>query len=117
MARKSGEQKSRHDRRGKVRGAVRLVSAGLAAVAVARELRRPKKERTWHGSIGKVPYDFRTPSPKRIKRSFWAPDDSRVFVPRAFGVGWSVNFASAMAQGKALVKTLRESSAGKPHRG
>jgi hypothetical protein len=87
-------RKKRHDRRGKLRGAVRLASAGLAAVAVTRELRRPKNERTWHGDIGRIPYDFRTPSPQRIKRSLWAPDDPHIFVPRAFGVGWSLNLAA-----------------------
>jgi len=118
MGRKSGEVaarrgKKRHDRRGKLRGAVRLAAAGLAAAAVAKELRTPKKERTWQGSLGKIPYDFRTPSPKRIKRSLWAPDDPRVFVPRAFGVGWSLNFASLKSQ----LKKLQESSSETRSRG
>ena len=99
-----GQQRRRRDRRGKLRGAIRLASAGLAAAAVAKELRRPKKERTWHGSLGKIPYDFRTPSPKRVKRSLWAPDDARLFVPRAFGVGWSMNFASVKQRCQQLVK-------------
>lgn len=86
--------KKRRDKRGKIRGTLRLVSAGLAAAAVARELRRPRGERTWHGELGKIPYDFRTPTPLRMKRSLWSPDDPRIFVPRAFGVGWSVNFAA-----------------------
>jgi hypothetical protein len=106
------DRKRRHDRRGKLRGVIRLASAGLAAAAVAKELRRPKKERTWQGSLGKIPYDFRTPSPKRIKRSLWAPDDPRVFVPRAFGVGWSVNLASAKARAAAFAKRYRETAAG-----
>lgn len=106
-------ERKKRDRRGKLRGAVRLVSAGLAAVAVARELRKPKKERSWHGTLGKVPYDFRTPSPKRIKRSLWAPDDPRVLVPRAFGVGWSVNFARLVDR----IKQARANSAGKRPRG
>jgi hypothetical protein len=91
------------DRRGKVRAAVTLGTTVLSAVAVGRELRRPKKERTWQGNIGVVPYDFRAPTPKRIKRSLWAPDDPRVFVPRAFGIGWSVNFAAV----KNAVKAMR----------
>ena len=106
-----GQQRRRRDRRGKLRGAVRLAGAGLAAAAVAKELRRPKKERTWHGSLGKIPYDFRTPSPKRIKRSLWAPDDSRLFVPRAFGVGWSLNFASLRQRGQRFVKQYQEIAA------
>jgi hypothetical protein len=94
-----------------------LASVGLAAAAVAKELRRPRKERTWQGSLGKIPYDLRTPTPKRIKRSLWAPDDSRLFVPRAFGVGWSVNLASVKARGKGLVKQYREIAAGTRPRG
>ncbi len=105
--------KRRRDRRGKLRGAIRLASAGLAAAAVAKELRRPKRERTWQGSLGKIPYDFRTPSPKRIKRSLWAPDDARLFVPRAFGVGWSVNFASVKSRGEHFVNQYQEIAAGK----
>ena len=112
-----GQQRRRRDRRGKLRGAVRLASVGLAAAAVAKELRRPRKERTWQGSLGKIPYDLRKPTPKRIKRSLWAPDDSRLFVPRAFGVGWSVNLASVKARGKGLVKQYREIAAGTRPRG
>jgi hypothetical protein len=87
----------RKDVRGKVRGAVRLASAGLAIAAVAQELRSPKAERTWHGRIAKVPYDFRAPTPHRLLRRSWSPDDPRIIVPRAFGVGWTINFASALA--------------------
>lgn len=96
------------DRRGKVRAAVTLGTTVLSAVAVGRELRRPKKERTWQGNIGVVPYDFRAPTPKRIKRSLWAPDDPRVFVPRAFGIGWSVNFAAVWRGIKKLRETASE---------
>ena len=111
MGKQVGQQRRRRDRRGKLRGAVRLAGAALAAAAVAKELRRPRKERTWHGSLGKIPYDFRTPSPKRIKRSLWAPDDSRLFVPRAFGVGWSVNLANVKERGKQFVSQYREIAA------
>ncbi|HEX7105786.1 MAG TPA: DUF5808 domain-containing protein [Acidothermaceae bacterium] len=117
-ARKVGRAAKRgRDRRGKLRGAIRLASIGLAAAAVTKELRRPKKERTWQGTLGKIPYDFRTPSPKRVKRSLWAPDDPHLFVPRAFGVGWSVNFANVKARGKDLVKQYREIAAGTRPRG
>ena len=29
----------------------------------------------------------------RARRSAWDPQNPKVFVPHAFGVGWSVNFA------------------------
>jgi hypothetical protein len=96
-----GGRRSRRGRRGRIRGAVRLVSAGLMVAAVVRELRRPKNERTWTGTLaGTIPYDLRRPSPMRLKRSMWSPDDSRIFVPRAFGVGWTVNLASVVSRVK-----------------
>jgi len=97
----------------KIKRLVILATIVLSAGAVMDQLKRPKEERTWQGSLGKIPYDFRTPSPKRIKRSLWAPDDPRVFVPRAFGVGWSLNFASLKNQ----LKKLQESSSETRSRG
>ena len=68
------------------------VSFALLGAAVVTELRKPKDERTWQGELGGViPYDLRLPTPSRVKASFWSPDDSRLFLPRAGGVGWSPN--------------------------
>lgn len=75
----------------KIRRIVFLLTVGLTAAAIAQQLRRPSYERTWHGSIAGVPYDFRLPTFSRIKDAWWNPDDSRLFTPRAFGVGWDVN--------------------------
>lgn len=69
------------------------VAMGLALAAVVRELRTPAAERTWHGTIGPVPYDLRPPTPQRLRAAWWNPDDTRLFTPRAFGVGWAVNLA------------------------
>jgi hypothetical protein len=100
MARTRGKSRTlrRKDVRGKVRGGIRLLSAAVAIAAVTRELRRPKSEREWHGEIAKVPYDFRAPSPRRLVRRSWAPEDPRIIVPRAFGVGWGLNFAAVVKQ-------------------
>ncbi|MBW4078690.1 MAG: hypothetical protein HIU84_09330 [Acidobacteria bacterium] len=38
-----------------------------------------------------VPYDLRRPSAKRLKSRLFNPDDRRLFPPKAFGVGWTVN--------------------------
>jgi hypothetical protein len=110
MARKEPKARSsrRKGARGKVRGTIRLASAGLAIAAVTQELRRPKAERSWQGEIAKVPYDFRTPTPRRVVRRLWSPDDPRIFVPKAFGVGWVVNFASVAK----AVKRARARSGG-----
>ena len=71
-----------------------VVGVGLVAAAVATELRKPRDVRSWHGRIvGLVPYDFRRPTVERVKARWWNPGDSRLFTPRVFGVGWSVNLA------------------------
>lgn len=65
--------------------------AGLLTAAVVTELRKPAGERGWHGRVaGFVPYDFRYPSPDRLRAALWDPD-GRLFVPHVFGVGWSLN--------------------------
>jgi hypothetical protein len=61
--------------------------------AVGKELRKPRGRRTWHGRIlGLVPYDFRLPTVRRVKSRWWNPLDRRLFTPRAFGIGWAINF-------------------------
>jgi hypothetical protein len=68
------------------------VLAALAAVAAVRQqLSLPAEERTWHGKVYGVPYDFRAPSLERVTRSWWNPDDASLFPARAFGIGWSIN--------------------------
>lgn len=72
---------------------VAAAAGALAGGAVARELSKPPQERTWHGEIARVPYDFRPPTVDKLRRSVWDPENPRMFVPHAFGVGWSVNLA------------------------
>ncbi|MFD0332123.1 DUF5808 domain-containing protein [Streptacidiphilus monticola] len=61
--------------------------------AVAKELARPAAERTWHGRIVGLPYDFRPPTAERLRAEFWAPDNPALFTPHAFGIGYGVNLA------------------------
>jgi hypothetical protein len=49
-----------------------------------------KKART--GTFLGVPYDWRRPTKARFKERSWNADESRIFVPRSFGWGYSVNF-------------------------
>lgn len=73
-------------------GVVRLVMLGLAAAAVAKELRTDPARRTWNGVVaGLVPYDFRMPTFERFQARVWNPDDERWVTPRVWGVGWTVN--------------------------
>lgn len=69
-----------------------ILGIGLVVAAVLQELRKPAGERTWTGKLaGVIPYDFRPPTPSKIRATIWAPDDKRILVPHAFGVGWTVN--------------------------
>lgn len=77
-----------------VRRALMWAAVIASAAAVIDQLRRPPTERTWHGLVfGFVPYDFRPPTFRRLRDAWWNPDDTRLFTPRDFGVGWAVNFA------------------------
>src|SRR5262245_13300835 len=59
------------------RGLMKALWAALTLVAVITELRKPKDERTWHGTVlGFVPYDLRFPPTwARFRASLWSPDD------------------------------------------
>lgn len=71
-----------------------LVAMGgaLVGAAVGQQLRRPPQDRTWHGQILGIPYDFRRPTTERLRATLWNKDNSSLFVPHLFGVGWSINF-------------------------
>jgi hypothetical protein len=78
-----------------VRGAATLLGVAALAGAVVTELRTPPDERTWHGTLfGVVPYDLRPPTSARLRAALWDPDNPRVLVPTACGVGWTVNVAA-----------------------
>ncbi|HSK48574.1 MAG TPA: DUF5808 domain-containing protein [Coriobacteriia bacterium] len=46
------------------------------------------------GRILGVPYELRVPTRERVALRWWNPQDPRLFVPRVFGIGWGLNFAS-----------------------
>ena len=78
-----------------------LGGLGLVIAAVASELRRPRAERTWEGKVGGVvPYYFRPPTVQRVRSTYWNPESPRIFQPKAFGVGWDVNFAAIGRRGR-----------------
>lgn len=74
------------------RAAVSMAVLALTGAALREQLRKPHEERTWEGKILGVPYDFRAPTPERIREKVWNPDTSSIFTPHIFGVGWSINF-------------------------
>jgi hypothetical protein len=68
------------------------LSFAAAGLAIAAELAKPRVQRTWHGQVlGFIPYDFRPPTPARIRASLWNPDDPHLVTGQVFGVGWSIN--------------------------
>jgi len=69
-----------------------IVVAFLIIRAVMEQLRLPSEERTWHGTIYRVPYDFRRPTAERLRATFWNENTSQLLMPQAFGLGWSINF-------------------------
>jgi hypothetical protein len=40
-----------------------------------------------------IPYDWRRPTKKRVKNRLWDPSEPRLIVPKAYGWGWTINFA------------------------
>lgn len=46
------------------------------------------------GRLLGMPYDFRGPGAGRLTDRIWNPDDPRVWMPRTFGLGWTLNFAA-----------------------
>lgn len=66
--------------------------SSLIGLAVREQLRMPPEERTWHGKLYGIPYDFRRPTIERLRETFWNKNTARVLVPHAFGMGWSINF-------------------------
>ena len=75
----------------KIKRIVLWLTIAASVAAVIDQLRLPASQRTWQGEVFGVPYDFRPPTLGRIKSRWWNPDDSRLFTPRAFGVGWDIN--------------------------
>ncbi len=70
-----------------------LLSVGIiVGAAILDQLKRSPEQRTWQGQVGGIPYDFRLPTPERIRAKVWNKNTSQVLMPHLFGVGWSLNF-------------------------
>ena len=94
---------------GKINPTLILAAAGaLAGAAIAKELGRPPEQRTWHGRILGLPYDFRPPTAARVRQTFWAPDNDALLTPHVFGIGYSVNLARATRPARAALAGWRE---------
>jgi hypothetical protein len=83
------------------------VVAGLSWAAISKELELPPEQRTWQGSIGGVPYNFRVWEWRDIAREYWNPASDEMLSPKVIGVGWGVNFA---AVGRRAQNWLRQTT-------
>jgi hypothetical protein len=77
---------------GKVDTLLGIVIAIALGLALREQLSLPPEQRTWHGRIAGIPYDFRIPTVERLRAAFWNENTSQVLVPQAFGMGWTINF-------------------------
>ncbi|MBA3823890.1 MAG: hypothetical protein H0X24_08330 [Ktedonobacterales bacterium] len=67
---------------------------GLTYAAVSKELEKAPEERTWQGTVGVVPYNFRYWEWRGLANEYWNPASDQILSPRAIGVGWGINFAA-----------------------
>ena len=60
----------------------------------------PSDGRTWRGYVRDMTQKLLAkPTRPRVKRDFWRPDEPRLFVRKARGRGWTVNFARIFRRG------------------
>ncbi len=71
---------------------VGTAAALLVGAAIREQLSLPPAERTWHGTLAGIPYDFRVPTVERLQQAFWNKDTAQLLVPQPFGMGWTINF-------------------------
>jgi hypothetical protein len=90
----------------KLKRLVFWLTIAVSPAAVVDQLMRPAESRTWHGAVWGVPYDFRPPTLERLQRSWWNPEDPRLFTPRAFGVGWDLNLYRLMQIARSRTQRL-----------
>jgi Family of unknown function (DUF5808) len=91
------KNKTMRDRQRRMKRFWRVTGLALVAAAVATEFSKPKADRTWVGKLGgAVPYDLRKPTATRAHERWWNSSDHRIFVPKVFGVGWTVNFRTVV---------------------
>jgi Family of unknown function (DUF5808) len=50
------------------------------------------------GSFLGMPYDWRKPTVERSRERKFNPDDRRVFTPKSYGWGYTINFGALWAR-------------------
>lgn len=46
-----------------------------------------------------IPYNWNRPTWQHLHSRIWNPEESRLFVPKAFGLGYTINFARLLGRG------------------
>jgi hypothetical protein len=52
----------------------------------------PENPEEPQGSLAGFPYDWRRPTARRARSRIWNPEDPRLFPPKSFGWGYTINF-------------------------
>jgi hypothetical protein len=87
------------------------VVAGLAYAAISKELEKPPEARTWQGTIGLVPYNFRFQDWGDLAREYWNPASDQILSPKAIGIGWGINFAALTHRAQVWLQTPADKQA------
>lgn len=86
------EQASRHGERAAIE-AVGLPDAYANDIRAA-IVGEPADGPVPQGRILGMPYEFREVTAERVAERIWNPADPRIFMPRLFGIGWTINFGA-----------------------
>jgi len=68
--------------------------AAALCTALGRDVQGPSARSLGYGKVFGIPYEVRVPTGERVASRWWNPRDSRLFVPRVFGLGWDLNFGA-----------------------
>jgi hypothetical protein len=71
----------------------KLATTAVLGLALASRVRGGKT-----GTLRGIPYDWRRPTIERTRFRLWNPAESRLLVPRVFGMGWDINFARLLGR-------------------
>lgn len=53
---------------------------------------QPRQPQEPQGRFAGMPYDWRKPTGERVASRQWNPQDRRLFTPKAYGWGYTINF-------------------------
>lgn len=94
----STDGESARRKRSLIQNLTTTIAVGFAGAAILKDIRESTGQRFLYGEVaGFIPYDFRFPSIRRIRRRVWDPSGP-LLTPQVFGVGWTVNLGAVVAR-------------------